>query len=336
MKQFLKSIGIWGFLFILTDLFFIFITWLIRPEVMHIIFIVLLLFTLFSLGIGYLLTARKQKTQQLAFQIFLKNPNESTKDNLQNALPPALYSGIDELYLTLHTQLQEMQKIYLDLQNYQEYIEAWTHEIKTPISLMTLLLENHKDEITPYFYTRMEHVKYQLNENVTRILYYARLQANHKDHQFTHFLLNDCILGIVQDFSPILQEKNINLLTNISPISVFSDKNIIAFIFTQIFSNAIKYAPLQNGKISISICQNNKENIISLTVEDNGHGIAPEDLPFIFDKGFTGDHVNRQNATGMGLYFANKYAQALAISIEPCRENSLGGFSIAINFPIVL
>ena len=72
-------------------------------------------------------------------------------------------------------------------------------------------------------------------------------------------------------------------------------------------------------------------------MHDNGNGVPAEDLPFIFDKGFTGYHPDRQKATGMGLYLVRKYASALNIDVRT--ETSLlnrFGFGIELVFPVVV
>lgn len=73
-----------------------------------------------------------------------------------------------------------------------------------------------------------------------------------------------------------------------------------------------------------------------LSVKDNGEGVPPEDTPFIFDKGFTGNHPNRQKATGMGLYLVNKYAEVLSVEIKIEPVITAGsGFGIELIFPCV-
>ncbi len=75
---------------------------------------------------------------------------------------------------------------------------------------------------------------------------------------------------------------------------------------------------------------------IHLAVRDNGEGAPQEDVPFLFDKGFTGSHPGRQNATGMGLYFAKKYAEILAVDVRVEEERiPAGGFGIELIFPVV-
>ena len=100
-------------------------------------------------------------------------------------------------------------------------------------------------------------------------------------------------------------------------------------------SNAVKYAPFENGMVYISLWQEaDEEGKIHLAIRDNGEGVPAEDLPFLFDKGFTGSHPDRQEATGMGLFLAQKFCQAISVDIFVEEDSISGqGFGIQLVFP---
>jgi signal transduction histidine kinase len=296
----------------------------------------ILLFTAIVVGVGYILQRSKQKKGISAVNSFLDDPNELSKQALASALNDSWTHVIDNVYVQLQKQNAEMNKKQTSLQNYQEYIEAWVHEIKTPLSLMTLVLENHEDEMTPYVYNRMEHSKRQISEDVDKILYYARLQTDHADYNFTRFRLDECVEEVIREFASLAEEKHIRFETESKPVTVVSDSKVLAFMISQLLSNAIKHAATENGKASILILQDNNNNI-HLFVRDNGKGVPLEDAPFIFDKGFTGSHPDRQKATGMGLYLVKKYAEALSLEVRQETDvPSSNGFGIELIFPCVL
>jgi signal transduction histidine kinase len=337
MKSFLKKVGYWTILLLITDMTYIFMTWLLRPDAMKSTGTFLLLFTVLIIGIGYFLEHRSQQKAVKAMELFLEDPNEASKQSLLTVIDISWHLAINTLYSQLKSQSAAINEKQLDLQNYREYIEAWTHEIKTPLSLATLVLDNHKDEMSPYVYSRMSHVRHKISEDVDRILYYARLQADHVDYKFTKLCLDECVNEVVSDFHALAEEKNVLFQLRLLPLEVVSDKRVLNFILSQLISNAVKYAAQENGMVSISIWQeDNLENKIYLSVRDNGVGISPEDAPFIFDKGFTGNHPDRQKATGMGLYFVKKYAEALSIEVglEPIIP-AISGFGIELIFPRV-
>ena len=311
-------------------------TWLLRPDAMKNICLFILLFTAIVIGVGYFLQRRKQKREINAVNRFLDDPNETAKQALAAAFDDSWTHVIETVYAQLKKQTAEINEKQLDLQNYQEYIEAWTHEIKTPISLMTLVLENHKDEMSPYVYSRMEHSKRQISEDVERILYYARLQTDHADYNFTRFRLDECAEEVIREFDSFAEEKDINLVTELSRATVVSDRKVLTFMISQLLSNALKYAATENGKVFVSVRQDNDDGI-HLFVRDNGEGVPQEDAPFIFDKGFTGNHPDRQKATGMGLYLVKKYAEALSVEVKLEPVVTAGsGFGIELIFPCVL
>lgn len=337
MKSFLKGVEHWLVLLLITDLTFIMLTWLLRPDAMRSICLFILLFTAIIIGVGYFLQRRKQKRKISAVLHFLDDPDDSTKQVLADAFDDSWTPVIDTVYAQLKKQNAEINEKQLNLQNYREYIEAWTHEIKTPMSLLTLVLENHKDEMSPYVYSRMEHSKRQISDDVEKILYYARLQTDHADYNFTRFRLDECAEEVIGEFASLAVEKHINLVTELNPAAVVSDRKVLAFMISQLLSNAVKYAATENGKVFVCVRQDNDDHKIHLSVRDNGQGVPPEDAPFIFDKGFTGNHPDRQRATGMGLYLVKKYAEALSVEVqlEPVVSTG-GGFGIELIFPWVV
>lgn len=337
MKSFFKKVGQWTILLLITDMTFIFMTWLLKPDAIKSTGAFQLLFTVLIIGIGYFLERRSQQKAVKAVELFLDDPNEAAKKCLLAATDISWHSAINTLYSQLKSQSAMINEKQMDLQNYREYIEAWTHEIKTPLSLATLVLDNHKDEMSPYIYSRMSHVRHKIGEDVDRILYYARLQADHVDYKFTKLCLDECVQEVISDFHALAEEKNLLFQLRLLPLEVVSDKRVLNFILSQLISNAVKYAAQENGMVSISIWQDdNVESKIHLSVHDNGVGVFPEDAPFIFDKGFTGNHPDRQKATGMGLYFVRKYAEALSIEVElePIIP-AVSGFGIELTFPRV-
>lgn len=336
MKFSMKSISHWLILLLITDLFFIFLTWLANPGSFGSIAVIIVLFTVIIIGAGYYMDFRKHNKVVKAMQAFLSEPKESTKQQLLNITDNKWHPAIDSLHINMKENTSLINRKQLELKSYQEFIEEWTHEIKTPIALATLVLENHKDEMSSYVYKRMSYVRHLIGDDVERILYYARLQAEHVDYIFTRILLDEFIHEVVSDFSAIAAEKRIDIELHLMPLQVFSDRNVLRFILSQPLSNALKYAAAEHGVVSILEWQDQDNGKIHLAVRDNGNGVPPEDAPFIFDKGFTGNHPNRQNATGMGLYLAKKYAEALSLEIALDPKSTLGcGFSIELIFPNV-
>lgn len=337
MKGLLKSINYWLGLLLITDLFFVFLVWLIGYEVFGNIVIIILLFTIFIFITGYLIELRKRGKQKSALQLFLDEPSDKSKKALQLVTNKYWHPIIQSLFLLMKGQSEAINNKQLESQNYRDFIEAWTHEIKTPLSLATLVINNHKDEMSPYVYSRMEHVRHLINNDVERILYYARLQADHMDYKFEKIDLSSCVQDAIDDFTTIINEKKIKLQMQLLPLQVVSDKKMLGFMLSQLLSNAFKYTATIDGIVNVIIWQDdNQESQIHLAIRDNGKGVPPEDAPFIFDKCFTGNHPDRQNASGIGLYLVKKYAEVLSLDVRLELISTSGeGFGVELIFPHV-
>lgn len=340
MRYLLKKIkthGPWLIMFLVTTLFFTFLVWLTDSKSFHHIVLALFLFMLLIVGAAFGLDWKIKKRQSEALQALLLEPDEARLKTLLAQVDAFWHPTIEALWVQQIERDNLIKNSRLELQNYQEFIEGWTHEIKTPLSLATLILANRKEEMSPYVYNRMNHVRWAITSDVERILYYARLQSDHIDYKFEEINLETCVMECLEAFYIISEEKGIDIQLNLKPIQVTSDAKVLCFIISQLLSNAFKYTSSDAGVVSLSCWYSHEPNDkIHLAVRDNGHGVPLEDLPFIFDKGFTGSHPGRQSATGLGLYLVNKYAQVLSIDvkIEPTASSDYG-FGIQLTFPVV-
>ena len=272
----------------------------------------LLLFTVFAMAAGLAAELRRRRKDEAALLNFLEIADDQTRGALEERF------GNSEAVRALCTRFLSEQSLAnektVGLSEYREYIEEWVHEVKMPLSLLTLVCNNHRDEISPYVYARLNYIQHQLNEDAERILYYARLQADHSDLRFTQFRLDECVNDVLVEYRLLIEEKKIMPDLNLLSLTVVSDRKTLGFMLSQLFSNAVKYTDNSNGRLFVSMRQDGDK--IHLGIYNNGEGVPPEDLPFIFDKGFTGSHPNRQKATGMGLYLVRKYAEKLCVEVR--------------------
>ncbi|MGL5480004.1 MAG: sensor histidine kinase, partial [Clostridium sp.] len=204
------------------------------------------------------------------------------------------------------------------INDYEEYVEGWAHQIKTPLALMTFILDNRKDEISLITYKRLQYVRTKIQEDVERMLYYARLKSTSSDYIYKELSLRECCVEVLEEYTEVLKEKDIEVNLEVFDYIIASDKRGLEFIIRQIISNSIKYtdSEIEKSKIIIT-AEDNKDNI-KLKIRDNGIGIKSYDLPFIFQKGFTGEiGEQRKNSTGMGLYLAKRVSEGLKIELYP-------------------
>lgn len=331
----------WGLFFAFLDLFSIFLVWLANPAVLHtLVPVILLSDTLLFAGLLCVLHFR-QKKQIWALSVFLENPCAETLHNVLITQTPALCPTMQQLLEYMLRQTMEMENLQAQQRQYQEFIEEWTHNIKTPLSLATLVLDNHKEEMSPYVYRRMNHVRQEIQTDIDMILYYARLQGAHLEYRFESILLQELINEILFNYREQMNETGIFVETMCPPLIIVSDRKVLTFILSQLLNNAFQYTPHENGKICICGWETNAADssqapVIHLAVRDNGAGVPTQDIPFLFDKGFTGNHPDRRNATGMGLYLVAKYADALAIDVIVEDDTYQGkGFAIRLSFPAI-
>lgn len=193
-----------------------------------------------------------------------------------------------------------------------------------------MLLDNRADEMSAAVQVKLDYVRSQLQEDITQMLYYARLKSSTKDYKFEDVNLNDCLVEVLDDFSPFLEEKQFVILNRLSTETVCTDRRGVQFMLGQIVSNAIKYSAV-SPTLTISMEHSEAEDVLS--IEDNGTGVKEYDLPYIFQKGFTGDSTDsRKKATGMGLYLTKKMADDLSLRLEASSRWGQG-FKMLIRFP---
>ena len=220
-------------------------------------------------------------------------------------------------------------KNYEDKQvEYREYIEAWIHEIKTPIASTKLIIDNNKSEATK----NIEKEISKLEDFVEQVLYYSRSNDTSKDYIVRELNLETAIRNVIKRNSRDFIYKKIKLTLEDIDNVVYTDIKWIEFIINQILNNAIKYSKKEDAQINI-YSKRNVHNVV-LSIEDNGIGIPKEDLRRAFEKGFTGENGRKYGkSTGMGLYICKKLANKLGLGLELISEENKGT-KVNIIFPL--
>lgn len=212
-------------------------------------------------------------------------------------------------------------------EEYREYIELWVHEIKTPIASSKLIAQNNKNEVTNSMSEELDAIE----NYVEQALYYARSSTVEKDYIIKEINLKTTVFAALKRDSRLLIRGNVSVTAQELDVSVYSDSKWLEFILHQLIVNAVKYSRESEAQLIISARQ--KENCGILTVSDNGVGIPENELPRIFDKGFTGTNGRlKGKSTGMGLYICRKLCEKLGSSISAESKPGIGT-EIAIVFP---
>ncbi|MDB8803930.1 sensor histidine kinase [Romboutsia sp. 1001216sp1] len=225
--------------------------------------------------------------------------------------------------------MQEHVKYFKNMQSeYQEYIETWVHEIKTPIASLMLIVENHEDNIP----NSMKYEVKKIENYIDQVLYYSRSNDVSKDYIIKKFNLERIIRCAIRKNASDFINKRIGIDIKEINFNVYSDEKWVEFILNQIINNAIKYSKESEGKVSINAVKN-KNNII-LSIKDNGVGINEKDIDRVFEKGFTGENGRIfGKSTGIGLYLCKKLCDKLGLGINIVSKQQ-EGTEIRIIFPV--
>ena len=225
---------------------------------------------------------------------------------------------IEKLYEELEKLTQENRQKNTDM---VDYYSMWVHQIKTPIAAMNFLLDNEEVD-----QKNLQQELFKIERYVEMVLTYIRLDSTSSDYVITKINLDEVVKDSVKKYATIFINKKIKLNYVSHETMVISDKKWLSFAFEQILGNSVKYTST-GGEITIETCEN------KLIIEDNGMGIKEEDLPRIFEKGFTGFNGRyEKKSSGLGLYLCKKTLDKLGHHIEI--SSKVGeGTRIEITFP---
>lgn len=188
---------------------------------------------------------------------------------------------------------------------FREYIELWVHEIKLPVASLQLMC--HNDSNTKY----AEQLS-RIDDYIENVLYYARSGNAEKDYIIKSVSLKRTFADIAIKNREELQERNITLRTENLDVNVMTDSKWLGFILGQLMGNSMKY---DADKITV-FAEDSPDKIV-LHFRDNGIGIPENDLPYIFEKSFTGENGRTHTkSTGMGLYIVKKLCDKLGHSVS--------------------
>lgn len=195
-----------------------------------------------------------------------------------------------------------------------DYYTVWAHQIKTPIASMRLTLQN---EDTPLSRKLLSDL-FRIEQYVEMIMAFLRLDSTSSDYVFKEHNIDTIIRQAVKKYANEFIDRKISLVYNPINYTVVTDDKWLSFVIEQILSNALKYT--RKGSIKIYMNEN-----MMLCIEDTGIGIAPEDLPRIFEKGYTGyNGRSDKKASGLGLYLCKRICKNLDTGITVLSEIDKG------------
>lgn len=246
----------------------------------------------------------------------------------------------------------------------RDYYSMWVHQIKTPISAMKLLLEAEREELGLLMsddeqsqcgiadmnggnigaalkqqaaltelsdnVASFEDELFRIEEYVSMALQYQRVSSTENDFVLEKVSVDGVIRDTIKKYAKIMIRRHIGINYSGTGQEIYTDGKWLAFMLEQILSNAIKYTP--QGVVTIETAE--EKDRFFITIKDTGIGIKAEDLPRVFEKGYTGynGHADKK-ATGIGLYLCRQMAEKLGHTIH--MESEIGkGTKVWIGFDL--
>ncbi|WP_339258429.1 sensor histidine kinase [Lysinibacillus sp. FSL K6-3209] len=220
--------------------------------------------------------------------------------------------------------IREMNAVQEKQKEHYDFIVSWFHEIKTPIAVLHLIQQTDIDANS----LREEIEK--IENYVDQALYYAKLDSFNQDYSIGSCDMIGIVKDTVRDHSKTFISKKVRILLPSESMSVQSDSKWLKFIVNQLLTNSLKYTD-NSGEILIGTNETPQEK--QLIIRDNGIGITPQELPRIFNRGFTGETGRTYSkSTGMGLYLAQQLSNKLGHYIT-CTSEVSSYTEYIIHFP---
>lgn len=190
-------------------------------------------------------------------------------------------------------------------QDMMDYYTVWAHQIKTPIAAMRLHLQQEDSALSRTLMSELLRVE----QYADMVLTYLRLDADSTDYVIREYDVDSIIRQAVKRFAGEFIARKLTLEYQPLNATVVTDEKWLLFVVEQVLSNALKYT--HTG--GVAICM---ETPKTLCIRDTGMGIAPEDLPRIFEKGYTGIlGRSDKKASGIGLYLCRRICRNLGHTI---------------------
>ena len=252
-----------------------------------------------TLGIGLIAAG-------IDFLLFIKRHKMIISEEL-----PEPKNRLEEDYQLIIDKLKEeaemsAQKASADYTDMVEYYTVWAHQIKTPIAAMRLNLQSEDTESARKLMGDLNRIE----SYVEMVLTFLRLDSDSTDYLIKEYDIDEIVRPAIRKFSREFILKKLRLEYEPVKYKAVTDSKWLSFIIEQVISNAVKYTP--EGSVRIYM---NEPGV--LCIEDTGIGISEEDLPRIFENGYTGFNGREdKRASGIGLYLCKRIADNLGHKIS--------------------
>ena len=278
----------------------------------------------YSVSISLVLLASFLLVRYLMRQRFLlkistlpKTMEDALQKNAKTPVAVTTEKYIHELYRLYQ---YELHALYASQKRHDQFINQWVHQMKTPISVIELLLQDER----PLDKKNVQEEIDRLRRGLEMVLVNARLENFEEDMQVEQVALKATVTATVNENKRLFITKRVFPEIHIDEeIIVASDSKWLRFIIGQFVTNAVKYTFEANKKIVISAVQ--KEGNVQLAIRDEGIGIPASDLSRVTKPFYTGENGRKTGeSTGMGLYLAKEICEKLGHELDIASEVGKG------------
>ncbi|MGT2754298.1 sensor histidine kinase [Streptococcus ovis] len=304
IRKFFQEHGVWYVIYGIMSLLYFLTFYLYRLPLSY--FRTSLLFNLTFLIVMtcFLFLRFRKKMQQLDDTLYLQELTDfhSPTDRAYQDLLTRLMSAEKELGLTEKSRADSLQTM----------VKMWSHQMKVPISALSLMSQtNHLEK------NEVKQQLIRLENYVDNLLNYMKFSQHKDDFRFEEVSVRPLVVDLVKKYRVPCMVKELSVTIDGDWI-LKSDKKWLRFAISQVLDNAVKYSRT-GGQIVVQM------DAGCLIIQDQGLGILEEDLPRLFEEGFTGFNGHEhQKATGLGLYMTKQVLDRLGIAIQVDSQIDIG------------
>lgn len=276
------------------------------------------------LGVRYLLNRRVYEKLSTP----MKSLDELTQTMGSSPLELAYEERSEEQYRLYKEQLHLFET---KQREYNAFIQQWVHQMKTPISVIHLLLQDDDSQVSSSVREEVDRMK----RGLETVLYHARLDRFEHDYLIEPVDLQKLIQQVLTENKRLLIRNQVYPdVTVEAGWRVETDEKWLSFVLNQLITNAVRYSSGISRKLSISVSAREQKAV--LEVRDYGIGIPQEDIRRVFQPYFTGENGRKYpESTGMGLYLVQEICKRLGHGLE--LESQVGeGTCVRLVFPAIV
>lgn len=243
----------------------------------------------------------------------LSHPEVQPGNHLGPMGDAPLPEAVDELLQLIDREYQEQLNSHVQrLDQHIVFMNRWVHQMKTPISVIQLTVQELDDEAASSIQEELE----RLRRGLELVIYTSRLDRFEDDFHVQPLGLRKLVSQAVSENRRLFIRRGIQVDIGVKEdLSIYSDAKWLMFMLTQILTNAVNYTAGSGKKVTVSARRSGEATILDIT--DQGIGILPEDLRRVFNPYFTGERGRQYHeSTGMGLYLVREICARLGHRVE--------------------